>query len=820
MSNSNPKIKIEAAGLMQAIAEGQNLSFGRSGGGANIEFEDNSGSISRKHFSIRNKQGQLFIVDLNSTNGIIVNGNRIDANTEYPISSIDSIQVAKYKLEIELANTESKGPIYKRSEKGGISSDGFDSDNSLRLLELFNAGGSIRVGTSNKCDVRLDSSDPAVAPEHALFTFKGGIWHVEDLGSIAGTFVDNEAIEEATVLEDNSDVYIGCYHFNTSKGFRDLRNNPSLLFKSVGLATENEAASIVNLNLSMPSGQVSTIFGSSTSNSHLLLDMAAANIGPNSGKIKIYGLDLHENYEYLKTRMGILRTDSLLDSHSTVAQSLNFYASIKLGPYGFDSVRQLKEIENALRANFSKDEIKAIWELKVGDLSNGMQKRLELSIELLSKPCLLLLQKPFDNIEIEERSVFSKNLKNLVASGIDLIISSDDLNDTSFSENLVLLGEGSTVAYIGKPESLSSYLKGASLESIITSVKGRKSAAKFAAGMNISIERNESDLSPSKILRNSGPLISQFGQILSKEFRGLFSANSKMLFSFGLALGLGVFFALVFGSYQTAVILCLVFAALSLSGFNFLNSFKEDHSFLSRYKTGYLNPIAYFGAKVIAITFFSFSQVLIIYGVLVLRFTFFKTVGFEAIGPNSILFSALTLLLICSAGAALGALIAQISVGEKHKTRILGLILIPQLLLTGLITKLDSIFAQILSYLSLGRWGTEAMSRLQDQGSPKGKDMDEIHSVTVQIPSLSDYTAIDENGNTIVDKKLGASDEITEFSGSALQELGIYATNLGEQGTLMIQATNSALINNLIIAGFSLLLFGLAFFIFNRKEYH
>ena len=52
--------------------------------------------ISRKHARILSANGQVFVEDLNSTAGTILNGNRID--TMMPLASGDVVQIADYKI--------------------------------------------------------------------------------------------------------------------------------------------------------------------------------------------------------------------------------------------------------------------------------------------------------------------------------------------------------------------------------------------------------------------------------------------------------------------------------------------------------------------------------------------------------------------------------------------------------------------------------------------------------------------------------------------------------------------------------------------------
>lgn len=112
----------------------------------------------------------------------------------------------------ELTHLPLTGPAGKEPAAGEVP-PGFCP---LRLI-LYPGGWSTEltqpdmiVGRHSTADIRLHLPD--VSRRHCRFVFRDGAWHVFDLQSMNGLFVNDERVEEA-VLHDLDLVRIGSYTF-------------------------------------------------------------------------------------------------------------------------------------------------------------------------------------------------------------------------------------------------------------------------------------------------------------------------------------------------------------------------------------------------------------------------------------------------------------------------------------------------------------------------------------------------------------------------------------------------------------------------------
>ena len=70
-------------------------------------------------------------------------------------------------------------------------------------------GDQVTVGRVPDNQIQLD--DVTVSRQHAVFVREGDDWVVRDLGSLNGTYVNNERVDEA-VVRHGDDLQIGRFH--------------------------------------------------------------------------------------------------------------------------------------------------------------------------------------------------------------------------------------------------------------------------------------------------------------------------------------------------------------------------------------------------------------------------------------------------------------------------------------------------------------------------------------------------------------------------------------------------------------------------------
>jgi ABC-type multidrug transport system permease subunit len=173
-----------------------------------------------------------------------------------------------------------------------------------------------------------------------------------------------------------------------------------------------------------------------------------------------------------------------------------------------------------------------------------------------------------------------------------------------------------------------------------------------------------------------------------------------------------------------AVLICLIFdnitpavpfiTALSAIWFGTNNAAREIVSELSIFKRERMFNMdisPYVLSKISVLTFFSITQSAIFIGILFLRYSLNDAI----LDYNAPLAAFIWMSFLSIAATFLGLLLsASLSTAEKVMT-VVPIILIPQIMLAGLVAKIESHLVEIISYLTFTRWGTEGFSVIQKE---------------------------------------------------------------------------------------------------------
>ena len=222
--------------------------------------------------------------------------------------------------------------------------------------------------------------------------------------------------------------------------------------KDVVFKFPNNAIGLHPINFSENSGRLIGIMGGSGAGKSTLLNVLNGNYSPSEGEVTINGIDIHKEKEKIEGIIGFVSQDDLLIEELTVFQNLFFNA--KLCFRELTDKQIAKKVISLLRAiglYESKD-------LKVGNplektISGGQRKRLNISLELIREPSVLFVDEPTSGLSSRDSENIMDLLKELALKGklVFVVIHQPSSEIFKMFDKLLLLDQGGYPIFYGNP---------------------------------------------------------------------------------------------------------------------------------------------------------------------------------------------------------------------------------------------------------------------------------------------------------------------------------------------------------------------------------
>ncbi|MFC2098179.1 ATP-binding cassette domain-containing protein [Bacteroidota bacterium] len=268
-------------------------------------------------------------------------------------------------------------------------------------------------------------------------------------------FFDNGSIIRGSGFGAIYYTEVASRFLQTSEGIRITVNAEDIEFRF-----PNSENGIRRFSFSEESGQLIGIMGGSGVGKSTLLLLLSGQLPLTNGKITINNYDLHRDRFKLKGVIGFVPQDDLLFEELTVSQNLYYNAKLCFGHY---SENQLQNVVAKIMNDLDLEEIK---DLKVGTplnklISGGQRKRLNIGLELMREPSILFIDEPTSGLSSMDAENVIRLLKEQTVKGKLVIANIHQPNSNIFKmlDKLWVIDKGGFPVYSGNPVDAILYFK-------------------------------------------------------------------------------------------------------------------------------------------------------------------------------------------------------------------------------------------------------------------------------------------------------------------------------------------------------------------------
>lgn len=169
------------------------------------------------------------------------------------------------------------------------------------------------------------------------------------------------------------------------------------------------------LSFKVNKGEIYALLGTNGAGKTTTLRILSTLLKPDDGKCYIDGVNVSEEPDKIRSKIGFLTSELKLDGFFTPNYLYDFFSDL----YGVKSELRIvrkKELFNTLG-------IDKFAEVKVSNLSTGMKQRVAIAISLVHDPDIIIYDEPTNGLDIVSSKMVIDYLKELKTNGKTIIIS-------------------------------------------------------------------------------------------------------------------------------------------------------------------------------------------------------------------------------------------------------------------------------------------------------------------------------------------------------------------------------------------------------------
>jgi multidrug/hemolysin transport system ATP-binding protein len=196
---------------------------------------------------------------------------------------------------------------------------------------------------------------------------------------------------------------------------------------------------VQDLSFQVETGELFAFLGVNGAGKSTTIHMMCGQLPKDSGQIVIGGVDIDDNVDAVKSKIGVVFQSSVLDQRLSVRDNLESRAAL-YGIVGRAFTRRLGELTELLGfGNLLKQ--------PVGSLSGGQRRRIDIARALLHQPQLLILDEPTTGLDPQTRQLVWQVIGRLRHTAhITVFLTTHYMEEAADADHVVILDAGEIVA--------------------------------------------------------------------------------------------------------------------------------------------------------------------------------------------------------------------------------------------------------------------------------------------------------------------------------------------------------------------------------------
>ena len=778
------RLEFKGSDPRPAVQLGQNTIWIGREPSCDITFNASDIMVSRKHAAVRFQEGGYVVEDNNSFNGTLVNEQRISGPT--PLFDNDEIRLGIGGPVLRLVSPSRIAPrgaslagqrsvllgqipslvgadaaafsktMVAKLDTGQLNMPGKETEPQLLMSVAFGEKKELTIGRDDRNDIKLDGLQ--ISNRHARLLRSGGSIVIDDLNSTNGVYLNGTRVSR-TAIQPGDSVSIGSFVIQVDQdgniGVFDTRAKTRI--DAVGLTKEVKSRLgggrirlLDGVSLSVRPNEFVGFLGPSGAGKTTLMDAMNGTRPAQSGNVLINNLDLYRHLDSLKQAIGYVPQDDIIHRELTVYRTLYYVAKLRLSR---DVSRT--EINRSIEEVLDVTGLTERRNVPINQLSGGQRKRVSIAVELITKPSVIFLDEPTSGLDPATEERIMKLFRQIAESGRTVIMTTHAMENVKLFDKIVVMMRGKLVFY-GTPDDALKYLNAKSFKGLFDKlekpvedlIREHGEANRRSITDKVAEDWKQKFLNTLQYKQNVYEPLKQLGEMppagrqkkrrlgivgairqwltLSRRYlEVLFKDKLNLFILFAQAPAIALMTFLVMGNDSPRDFVYFVISLVAI-WFGTSVSAREiirERPVYRRERMVNLGILPYVGSKLFVIGIIVGFQCLMLFVPLKL----FDLIGLMPMpGEKGGLPQFSAMLLTAAVGVSLGLLISALVRTSQMATSLVPLVLIPQILFSGLVGVPTGIY-KVASLAVPAAWSFDTMKRFstldtleQDGAEPNG----------------------------------------------------------------------------------------------------
>ncbi len=305
----------------------------------------------------------------------------------------------------------------------------------------------LRIGRASDNEVVV--ADLSVSRYHAELRRSPRGFEIVDLESHNGTYLNGQRISAAPVTERDM-IGIGPATFQlVGEELQEFIDTGDVSLSAQNLTVRLPSGKVLLDNVSFPLGErcLLGVIGPSGAGKSTLLGALTGIKPATQGSVLYDNRDLYTHYAELRHRIGLVPQENILHTQLTARRALGYAAELRFPPDTSKSERKRRIDEVLAELSLTRHS-----ETRTDRLSGGQQKRVNVALELLTKPSLLFLDEPTSGLDPGLDKSVMEMMAGLAHDGRTVIVVTHSVANLNLCDRLLVLVPGGKVAFFGPPQ--------------------------------------------------------------------------------------------------------------------------------------------------------------------------------------------------------------------------------------------------------------------------------------------------------------------------------------------------------------------------------